>query len=124
MPYKTIYVEPPVFAIIDNLVVYHTYRNNIVEDGFSTFVYTLDPLTHDHHFSIEHLEVPAADDLLDHPDYANEVGNPRWTKLSISEKEILRERWAQWWRADQPRIIKQILTEAIAAGFIKKPKGI
>lgn len=68
------------------------------------------------------MEVPAADDLLDHPDYANEVGNPRWTKLSISEKDILRERWAQWWRIDQPSIIKQILTEAIELKLLKSMK--
>ena len=72
-------------------------------------------MSHAHHFDVRNLEVPAVDKLADCPRFIRDSD-------TSNTKAILREAWNQWWKVDQPLILKQILAEAIAAKLIKPLK--
>ena len=41
MPYKTIWVEPEVFLEHNGVTVYHTYRDDDIDQGANWFLFTL-----------------------------------------------------------------------------------
>ena len=47
MPYKTQWVMPSVFMTRKKIKVYHTYKNDEVEQGENTYRFTLDPMDPD-----------------------------------------------------------------------------
>jgi hypothetical protein len=42
MPYKTEWVEPETFVVVNGLPIYHTYKNDDIDEVRSTFYYTTD----------------------------------------------------------------------------------
>ena len=81
----------------------------------SVRIYTQDPYTHDHHFTIDCFEVPALELLETHPPHITE-------KTPMAMADVLREQWTYWWKVRQPKILHQIFVEAIAAKLIKPLK--
>ena len=115
MPYKTIWVEPEVFLEHSGVTVYHTYKDDDIEQGASWYWFRLDQEENDEgEFDIRDLD-PLG--LLRNNSPTR--GGPGWGAASPEEKDAIMEAWAKWHESGFDEARRAVLRNAIDKGLLK-----
>ena len=118
MPYKTVWVEPEVFLEHNGVTVYHTYRDDDIEQGANWFWFRLDQEEDDEgKFDIR--DVDPLNLLKSHP--PNRCG-PDWDSATPQERDAILEAWAKWHVSGFDEARRAVLRHAIDKGLLKAPE--
>lgn len=126
MPYKEIRVAPALFLQHQGVKIYHTYPEDQVAAGPSTYHYTTDRL-HDGDelvkFDVRDLKTTNAQLLKAHPPFLT-ASDERWQMADDATREQWRQEWKEWTDHGERQAIKAVLREAIRTGLISRESVI
>jgi hypothetical protein len=113
MPTTTEWIDPELFFTTSAGVnVFHTYKDDDVDQGRRCYWYTLYSNTDGHSFDVRDFD---DDKLLDrHPPYMQGKHNTPENKAA----------WDRWHQEGEPAAIRQIITAALDAGRIPLPEDM
>ena len=119
MPYKPIWVEPEVFLEHNGVTVYHTYRDDDIDQGANWYWFRLDQEENDEgKFYIRDLDT---DKLLDnHPPYWNVT---EWDSATPQERDAILEAWDMWRESGFYEARRAVLKHAIDNGLLEEWEG-
>lgn len=112
MPYKTQYVAPKLFMEHNGVKVYHTYKNDDIDDRVYRYDYTLSADNCENNFDIRDLEVSETELLKNKPKFMS-------LDDSAELRKVLQTAWDNWNNIEEPKAIKCIIKSAIDKGLIK-----
>lgn len=122
MPTISTYVAPEIVLTHNGVTIYHTYKNDEIEQGPSDYWFTLDPddteIDGETRFDVRELQVPSAVLLKAHPPY---LSGPHWVAASSSTRAKWKRQWDDWHEFILPYTIGQVLVDAIEQGLLKNP---
>jgi hypothetical protein len=113
MPFKTTRVDPELFLTHAGVDVFHTYKDDDIDQGRKRFWFTTREFDDKGHFDVRELD--SAHMLDQHPPYINASRTPE-------ENLELQARWDRWHDVDEPAAIHAIIVASIDAGLITKPE--
>lgn len=113
MPYTTTWVPPELFMTHNGVNVFHTYKDDDIDQGARMYWYTLNTQDNDtQHFDVRNLDTDRL--LYQHPPYLQgEYDTPE-----------NREAWGRWRETGEPDLIRQIIAAALDAGMIPLPEDM
>lgn len=117
MPTKTVWVAPEEFLTHKGVTVYHTYKENDIDDCRHPYCFTTCGTSDDEFFDVWKLDVPSKDLLKAHPPYLT-VSNPEYLTATPEVKAEWTRQWTDWHNGGEARIVAAILKEAIDLGLI------
>ena len=120
MPSVTTSATAELFKIINGVKVFHTYRNDDMDQGASTYRYTLDPELDTKHFDVRRIDVPATALLDSHPPFKTD-SNPDWANADASERAKIDQEWEVWLATGETQVIVEIIDQALQAGLLELP---
>lgn len=110
MPYETVWATPELLLEHAGVKVFHAYKDDDIEQGRSTYMYSLSDVDDEYQFDVRDFD---SNHLLDaHPPYLQ----------GANDTPENREAWRRWHAAGQPDAIRAIVIASIDAGLIKKPE--
>lgn len=115
MPYKIIWVEPEVFLEHNGVTVYHTYRDDDIDQGTDRYWFRLDQEENDGKFDI--LDVDPLNLLKNHPPFFKV--NPSWESATPQERDAIMEAWNKWHESGFDEARRAVLKHAIDNGLLK-----
>jgi hypothetical protein len=121
MPTSSSFVIPELFKVIRGVRVFHTYKNDDMDQGVNKYSYTLDPYSDDHRFDIRLLEVPSLKLLDGHPPFQTGT-NPVWSNASETDRERIKSEWKKWQEVGENDAIATIIAEALEANLLDMPE--
>lgn len=119
MPYITADVEPEVFIEHNGLKVYHTYKNDCIDEGAKSYWFTTDPegVESDDwcRFDVRSLATPAAAGFDRHPPFQS---SDEFLSAPPERQEEIRQAWSEWHTVGEPSVIAAVIKEAIEMGLL------
>lgn len=113
MPYTSDSIQAEEFLHHNMVRVYHTYKNDDMDQGSKQYQFTLDPYgsesSDETRFDVRSLDVPAAAKFNDHPPYIT---------LATPSDDPVRQEWEKWRTETEPAIINEVIIQAIDAGIL------
>lgn len=124
MPTRSVWVEPELFLVHNDVAVYSTYHDDDIDQGASLYVFTTNPDSDDEHFDVRELNVPAKDLLTAHPLFLAADCNPAYASASAEQKVALRKQWEEWLKVGggEAQAIVSVLKQAIEMGLVTSPE--
>jgi hypothetical protein len=120
MPYRTVWEDPEVYLEHNGVTVYHTYKDDEVEQGPRTYYFVTNISdSEDEAFDVREFKVPSRVALEGHPPYLSESYS-RYRDASPEQREQWGREWHLWQTGGEAEVIKTILREAIDQGLIPK----
>lgn len=114
MPYKTVWVEPEVFLEHNGVTVYHTYKDDDVDQGTDWYWFRLDQEEDDEGmFDIR--DVDPLGLLKSHPPIKT---GPAWDAASPEEKAAISDAWYKWYENGFDEARRAVLRHAIDKGLL------
>ena len=118
MPYKTIWVEPEVFFEHNGVTVYHTYRDDDIDQGANWFWFTLREDGGEDKGAFDIRDVDPLNLLKNHPPL---FVNPCWESATPQERDAIMEAWDKWYESGFAEARRAVLRYAIDNGLLKSP---
>ena len=115
MPYKTVWVEPEVFLEHNGVTVYHTYKDDDIEQGADRYWFTLreDGGEDEGAFDIRYVDPLGL--LRNHPPLKC---GPSWDSATPQERDAITEAWAEWYESGFDEARRAVLRNAIDKGLL------
>ena len=118
MPYKTVWVEPEVFLEHNGVTVYHTYKDDDIDQGANWYWFTLQELGSECEGAFDIRDVDPLDLLKSHPPHR---GGPEWESATPQERDAIMEAWGKWHESGFDEARRDVLRHAIDKGLLKAP---
>lgn len=119
MPYATNWSDPEIFTSINGVRVFHTYKEDNVDEGRSRYFYTLNGNDDESSFDVRTLKVPSINLLDTHPPYMSDSYD-HWKNASTEERETMKQQWSEWHASGEEDAIKAIIKEALESGLLSE----
>lgn len=127
MPDKSVWVAPKLFLTHRGVRVYHTYKDDELENGPSPYILTTDPLNElpyderaSNQIDVRSLDVPSRKVLDGHPPYLTDT-DERFRKATPTQRKKWKKQWADWQATGEVEAIRHVVKEAIELGIIQAP---
>lgn len=115
MPYQTTWVPPELFLTHAGVNVFHTYKDDDVDQGAERYWFTTsvrDDEEEDCTFDVRELDSACL--LGQHPPFLQGENNTPEN----------REAWGHWYKVEEPDTIRAIIVASLDAGMITLPESV
>ena len=120
MPTKTTWTDPEVFLHYGNVTVYHTYRDDDVDQGVNWYHFTLIEFEDGHEFDIRDLDLPSDVMAKLNPNIPFlTLSDARYAAATPDERQAFGEAWSDWYDSGVDEAKKYVLREAIRRGVLQ-----
>jgi hypothetical protein len=113
MPYQTVPVDAELFLSQAGVYIYHTYKDDDIEQGPNQFWFTTQRVDCDDQYMFDVRDLDSAHLLEQHPPYLQ----------GENDTPENRAAWQRWHEVDEPDAIQAIIRASIDAGLIKAPEA-
>ncbi|MDK9702469.1 MAG: hypothetical protein OEL20_04965 [Sulfuritalea sp.] len=122
MPTRTTWVDPEVCLQHNDVTIYHTYRDDDMDQGRCRSYYTADGASDDNAFDIRDLDVPSKALLAGHPPFLSD-SDPIYQGATPRQRKAFAADWTKWQEdgGGEDQAIRAVLKDAIEAGLIISP---
>jgi hypothetical protein len=122
MPWQTTYVEPEVFLRFRGVTVYHTYKNDDINQGTRTYSFTLSRDCAEDSCSCERAPCKNLFDVRGLPNWSEPPHPPFLTAANIAANQ---KAWARYHaNRTEEKHIRRVLREATRQGFLVPGRGV
>lgn len=112
MPYETVWAEPGLFFTHNGVNVFHTYKDDDIEQGENRHHYTLNATSDEDHFDVRDFDTLGL--LKQHPPYID-------TRGPAEEQAERRALWDAWFETGEPAALKAVIAAALDDGRLVPP---
>lgn len=123
MPYQTVWVEPEEFLEYKGVTVYHTYRDDDIDQGILFEKFVLSTNSDAEPFWLRELDVDNTHLLDAHPPYASE-SYPEWQAANKEERRKILAAWRVWHDTGYDEAKRAVLKAAIDKGLLKPEESV
>lgn len=124
MPNATDWTSAEMFKKINGVDVFHTYKDDDIDQGINKYRYTLDKDSDDHSFDVRQLKVPSIGLLDAHPPYKTDSCR-EWLVATSAEKDAISAQWEKWHRdgdGGEMTAIATVIEEALTLNLLDIPE--
>ena len=118
MPTSAAWTEPELFLEHNGVKVYHTYRDDDMDQGALEYSFTADCGSDEHSFDIREFETEIK---LEPGVPFISMSNPEFSKATSKQRKHWEGAWLKWNCVGFDEAKKAILIEAIEKGLLKNP---
>jgi hypothetical protein len=122
MPTQTQWIPPEIFLTHNGVTIYHTYKDDDVDQGPQTYWYTTRNDADEGKFDVRELDVEARRRLEQHPPFLSD-DNPAYRAAPPKQRAQWKRQWQAWQApgGGEEQAIRAILKEAIERGKLDAP---